>query len=99
MDYLLGGWQLSNTTNWSSGLPWTPSFGECGNEQDAGICRPNKQSGSFHLGPGSLQHTATGTPFVPFFTPLAAMAYPDPNTLPLGTDACTLSRPAAGPFV
>ena len=30
MDYVVGGWQLSNTTNWSSGLPWTPSFGECG---------------------------------------------------------------------
>ena len=26
MNYVVGGWQLSNTTNWSSGLPWTPSF-------------------------------------------------------------------------
>ena len=42
MDYVVGGWQVSNTTNWSSGLPWTPSFGECGNEQDAGVCRPDK---------------------------------------------------------
>jgi len=50
MDYIVGGWQLSNTTNWSSGLPWTPSFNECGGEQDVGICRPNKGSGSFHMG-------------------------------------------------
>jgi hypothetical protein len=50
MDYLVGGWQVSNTSNWSSGLPWTPSFGECGPEQDVGICRPNKGSGSFDVG-------------------------------------------------
>ena len=42
MDYLVGGWQLSNTTNWSSGLPWTPSFDECG--AGAGRrCLPSEQ--------------------------------------------------------
>jgi hypothetical protein len=50
MDYVVGGWQVSDTTNWSSGLPWTPSFSGCGAEQDVGICRPNKGSGSFHTG-------------------------------------------------
>jgi hypothetical protein len=68
MDYLVGGWQVSNTSNWSSGLPWTPSFGECGPEQDVGICRPNKGSGSFDVGAGSfdpITHT------VPYFTPVA----------------------------
>jgi hypothetical protein len=100
MDYVIGGWQLSNTTNWSSGLPWTPSFGECGNEQDVNQCRPNRASGSsFHMGAGSLQHDTNGVPFVPYFTPVAALAYPDPNTLPLGTDACSLPRPQSGPFV
>jgi hypothetical protein len=96
MDYLVGGWQLSNTTNWSSGLPWTPSFSGCGNEQDAGICRPNIASGSFHTGVGSfdpIAHTVT------YFTPVATMAYPNADTLALGTDACTLARPASGPFV
>jgi hypothetical protein len=95
MDYLVGGWQVSNTTNWSSGLPWTPSFGECGNEQDAGVCRPDKVSGSFHTGLGNLdpiKHTIT------FFTPLAPMAYPNPDTLTIGTDACSLARPTSGPF-
>jgi hypothetical protein len=95
VDYVVGGWQLTDTTNWSSGLPWTASFGECGNEQDVGVCRPNKGSGSFHMGAGSLDpisHTVT------FFTPVSAMALPDPNTLPLGTDACTLARPGSGPF-
>ena len=70
-DYLVGGWQLSNSTNWSSGLPWTPSFNECGSEEDVGICRPNRGKGSFHVGAGSLDpvnHT------VNFFTPVADIA-------------------------
>ena len=58
MDYVVGGWQLSNTTNWSSGLPWTPSFNECGKEEDVNVCRPNKGSGSLHLGVGPLDPVA-----------------------------------------
>jgi Carboxypeptidase regulatory-like domain/TonB dependent receptor len=51
MDYVVGGWQVSDSTNWSSGLPWTPSFGECGSEEDVNnVCRPNKGGGSFHTG-------------------------------------------------
>ena len=68
LDYAVGGWQLANTTNWSSGLPWTPSFNECGPEQDVGICRPNKGKGTLHTGAGSLDpisHTIT------YFTPVA----------------------------
>jgi len=71
MDYLIGGWQLSNTTNWSSGLPWTPSYNNCGTQEDVGVCRPNKGSGSFSTGPGSLTHLPNGQPVVPFFTPLS----------------------------
>jgi len=67
VDYVVGGWQFSNTTNWSSGLPWTPSFGECGPEQDVGICRPNKGSGTLHTGAGSLD---TVHHSIVFFTPV-----------------------------
>jgi len=73
MDYVVGGWQLSNDTNWSSGLPWTPTTKECGAEQDVGVCRPNKGSGSFNTGPGSFDgatHTVT------FFTPLTSLGGP-----------------------
>jgi hypothetical protein len=73
MDYVVGGWQLTNTTNWSSGLPWTPTTSECGAEQDVGVCRPNKGSGSFDTGPGSFDG-ATHT--VKFFTPLASLGGP-----------------------
>jgi len=68
MDYLVGGWQVANTTNWSSGLPWTPSFAECGTEEDVNVCRPNKGSGTLHTGAGKLDpisHTIT------YFTPVA----------------------------
>jgi len=83
MDEVVGGWQLTNTTNWSSGLPWTPSTNECGNEQDVGVCRPDKGSGSFHTGAGSFDgatHTIT------FFTPLTSLSGPftDPGVGNLG---------------
>ncbi len=67
LDYAVGGWQLSNTTNWSSGLPWTPSFAECGPEEDVGVCRPNKGKGTLGTGVGSLNKTAHT---ITYFTPL-----------------------------
>jgi len=99
LDYAVSGWQLSNTTNWSSGLPWTASIGECGNFEDisAGTtCRPNKSGGSFGTGVSGgidpVNHNLT------FFTPLAPL-FLDPNSVPVGTDMCTLARPKSGPFV
>lgn len=85
-DLLIGGWQISGTTTWGSGLPWTPSTNECGGEQDVGVCRPNKGSGSFPLSVGSLQHPASGGPFRQFFTPLTSLGGPftDPGIGNLG---------------
>ena len=95
MDYVLGGWQLSNTTNWSSGLPWTPSIGECGAVSDTGPCRPNKESGVFRVGVQGkvdpINHNLT------FFSPVPALTI-DPNSFPVGTDLCTVARPQSGPF-
>ena len=68
-DLLIGGWQITGTTNWSGGLPWTPSFNECGGEEDVGICRPNR-AGAFHTGAGSLQHPSSGSPYIQFFNPV-----------------------------
>jgi hypothetical protein len=75
-NYVVGGWQITNTTNWSSGLPWTPTTNECGSEQDVGICRPNTGSGSFHMGPGSLQQRSSGGPYIQYFTPLTSLGGP-----------------------
>ena len=69
-DLIVGGWQITGTTNWSSGLPWTPGFNECGPEEDVGVCRPDKGSGSFKLGAGSLQHPTGANPYRQFFTPV-----------------------------
>jgi len=83
MNYVIGGWQLSNSTNWSSGLPWTPSTAECGTEQDVNICRPNKGSGTFHVGAGAFD---SATHQVTFFTPLTSLSGPfaDPGIGNLG---------------
>jgi TonB dependent receptor len=95
LDYLLGGWQLSNTTNWSSGLPWTASANDCGQFSDAGPCRPD-QKGSFHTGLGKLDVASRS---IPFFTPGPKMAYASADDFPIGTDACTFERPTSGPFI
>jgi outer membrane receptor protein involved in Fe transport len=70
VDAIIGGWQISGTMNWSSGLPWTPTLSGsvCNAENDTGICRPNKGPGSFHYGAGKFDST---THTVRFFTPVA----------------------------
>jgi len=40
-DLLLGGWQLAGTATWQSGIPFTPSYLNCGRDEDTGPCRPN----------------------------------------------------------
>jgi Carboxypeptidase regulatory-like domain/TonB dependent receptor len=98
-DYLVGGWQLSNTLNWSSGLPWTASIGECGEISDTGPCRPNLVSGSFSKGPQKVTSgCATGGACgLYYFTPVAPLAY-DFTGVADGTDSCTLPRPVSGMF-
>jgi hypothetical protein len=72
MDYVIGGWQITGTVNWSSGLPFTPSSSFCNQEEDVGICRPSKGaafttgSSSFHSVCPVNGYTA---PCVVFFTP------------------------------
>jgi outer membrane receptor protein involved in Fe transport len=87
-DLIVGGWQITGTTNWSGGLPWTPSFSNCGQVNDVGLCRPNKD-GSFHLGAGSFDPINHD---VPFFTPIPTLAYAA-SDLTVGTDTCSLARP------
>lgn len=41
LEYLIGGWQINAITTWSSGLPFTPSFQDCGAVADSGPCRVN----------------------------------------------------------
>jgi len=90
-DLLIGGWQISNTSNWSGGLPFTPSIGECGKISDAGPCRPDLLPGqSFSTG---LHRDSFGN--LTWFTPVSSLSY---GTVAATVDACTLARPTSGPF-
>ena len=40
-ELLIGGWQLNQITTLSSGLPFSPSYSNCGADRDTGPCRPN----------------------------------------------------------
>ncbi len=41
VDYLIGGWQLSNATTWMSGQGFNVSYSSCGADNDVGVCLPN----------------------------------------------------------
>jgi hypothetical protein len=82
---VIGGWQITGTVNWAGGLPFTPglSGAVCNLENDIGICRPNKGSGSFHLGAGSFVHNASGH-YVQYFTPVTDTTSGGVTSLPSG---------------
>jgi len=100
MDYVVGGWQITNTLTWGSGLPWTPSLQNCGQISDAGPCRPNLVSGqALHTGATT---TAAGTFW---FTPIPTLSQNNlpeipnsPTNITGSSDACQTARPTSGPF-
>jgi hypothetical protein len=107
-DLVIGGWQVTNTLTYGTGLPWTPSLQNCGQVSDAGPCRPNLVPGqSFHVG----KSTAPCDPANPskgnctyWFTPLATMsqALPEITNSPTDIsgmfDQCQTARPTSGAF-
>jgi outer membrane receptor protein involved in Fe transport len=67
---VIGGLALNGNLNWGSGYPYSPSYGECGSDEDNGPCRPNlvhsiSQSASSL---NSVTHSAT------YFVPVAPLA-------------------------
>jgi hypothetical protein len=96
-DLLVGGWQISGLGTWESGIPFTPSYVNCGSDEDTGPCRANlvgnasisnpSAAGWFLTAPAGTSgqgclNTATATPL-------------------LNANGCTRgpwSRPAAGSF-
>jgi len=69
VDLLVGGFQLNTTTNYSSGLPWSPQYKDCGSDEDTGPCRPIVV-GDLHQSAGHFDPVA-GT--VPYYTPVAEL--------------------------
>jgi hypothetical protein len=41
LDYLVGGWEITQANTFYSGLPFNVSYRDCGADQDVGPCRPN----------------------------------------------------------
>lgn len=96
-DLLVGGWQITNTTTYGTGLPWTASLSNCGQVSDAGPCRPNILPG------GGLKTGATRNAGGTFwFTPIPTLSQsPEIKTSAVdltGTDTCPTVRPTAGGF-
>jgi hypothetical protein len=87
IDLLIGGFQLNTTTNWSSGLPWTPQYKNCNNDKDTGPCRP-LVVGSLSQSVGSFNPSA-GT--VPYYTPV-------PELTTNGQVSGPFQRPQVGTF-
>jgi hypothetical protein len=102
MDLVVGGWQLTNTLNYSGGLPWTPSLGECGQISDAGPCRPDA-IGNATLKTGT---TRDANGFLLWFTPLPngalSQSLPEiknsPTDITGQNDQCLVARPTSGGF-
>lgn len=95
VDYAIGGWTLSGTTTWESGRPFTPTYAECGADQDLdnnaggpGVtsdCRPDRGPGGFTTEVGSLNPVTHSRQF---FTPVAPLTP--------GASAGGFARPAFG---
>ncbi len=62
VDQVISGWQLAGIWQWSSGLPFTPSYVNCGKDVDAGPCRANLVGDASVTDPSSKGWFATATP-------------------------------------
>ncbi|HEY1741600.1 MAG TPA: carboxypeptidase-like regulatory domain-containing protein [Granulicella sp.] len=96
VDYGIGGWTLSGTTTWESGRPFTPTYGECGADEDLdnnfggpGVtsdCRPDGSARDLVRTVGALD---PATHSRQYFTPVAALTAN-------GASAGAFTRPAFG---
>jgi hypothetical protein len=67
---IFGGFALNGNLHWSTGLPYTPSYGECGADVDNGPCRPNL----VHSVSQSASSLNKVTHSVTYFVPVAPLA-------------------------
>jgi hypothetical protein len=99
VNYAVGGWQLTGTSTWESGLPFTPTYGECGSDQDvdsnfgnpstSSDCRPDVvSSGAQGFVRGAMGYDPT-THSRRIFTPVAPLTTN-------GTQSGPFIRPAFG---
>lgn len=97
VDAALGGWQLSGIWLWESGYPFTPSYLDCGKDEDTGPCRANLVGNASLPNPSAQEWFAVATPGTSG-TGCIATATP---TAELNANGCTRgpwSRPQPGTF-
>jgi len=92
LDLLVGGWQINGALTIGSGLPWTPSYTNCGIDEDTGPCRPSLK-GSFHTGVSKQGGT------VRFFTPETAVLCDDAAAAACSAGVVTQAGPWSAPGV
>lgn len=78
LDYLVGGWEITQGTTFYSGLPFNVSYRDCGADEDVGPCRPNvvgtvlqphDQNLWFQVVPGKVGLNANGAQVGPWQRP------------------------------
>jgi hypothetical protein len=97
LDLVAGGWQISGLGTWESGYPFTPSYVNCGSDEDTGPCRANLVGDASVSNPSASGWYATA-PAGTSGTGCLATATATPL---LNANGCTRgpwSRPAAGSF-
>jgi hypothetical protein len=72
----IGGWQLSGDLTAETGLPFTPSYALCTEDQvidgqGGTLCRPNWDGASFQLGAGKFDPVGHDVRYFPAFSTLA----------------------------
>jgi hypothetical protein len=72
VDLLVGGWQISSSTFWQSGLPFTPTLSSCPGT-NAGPCRPNR------VGDPSVSNPSQNQWFIGGVGPGTPWEVPGPN--------------------
>jgi Carboxypeptidase regulatory-like domain len=107
-DLLIGGWQVTNTLTYGTGLPFTPSLANCGQVSDAGPCRPDAVPGQkLHVGKTTAPCDATNPSAgncTYWFTPITTLSQnlPEitnsPTDITGTSDSCQTTRPTSGPF-
>jgi len=96
-NLVVGGWQVSALGTYESGVPFTPSYVNCGSDEDTGPCRANLVGDASISNPSAKGWFATA-PAGTSGTGCLATATATPL---LNANGCTRgawSRPAAGTF-
>lgn len=95
LDAVIGGWQVAGDGTWESGVPFTPTYGECASDQDVDTdtsggtdCRPNGSTSAFPRNVGALNPATHG---VHYFTPVTPL-------MVNGAAAGPFQRPQFGQF-